>query len=63
MFGAHRQLYAQCVKPYANCVRDETFKINEQLVSKGKILEEVSREEFDDLAQSVGLQRHDPKQK
>jgi len=42
---------------------EKAIKINEKLVSKGKTLEELGREEFDDIAQSVGLQRHDPKQK
>jgi hypothetical protein len=36
---------------------EKAIKINEKLVAKGKKLEEVSREEFDDIAQSVGLQR------
>lgn len=41
---------------------EKAIRINEKLASKGKALEEVSREEFDDLAQSVGLQRHEPEQ-
>ena len=41
---------------------EKAIKINEKLVSKGKTLDEVSREEFDDIAQSVGLQRREPKQ-
>jgi hypothetical protein len=40
---------------------EKAIKINEKLVARGKQLEEVSREEFDDIAQSVGLQRHEPK--
>ena len=36
---------------------EKVIKINEKLASKGKSLEEVSREEFDDIAHSVGLQR------
>jgi hypothetical protein len=36
---------------------EKVVKINEQLAAKGKRLEEVSREEFDDIAHSVGLQR------
>ena len=36
---------------------EKVIKINEKLTAKGKPLEEVSREEFDDIAQSVGLQR------
>ena len=40
---------------------EKVVKINEKLAAKGKQLEEVSREEFDDIAQSVGL-RHPPPQ-
>lgn len=36
---------------------EKVIKINEKLSSKGKSLEEVSREEFDDIAHAVGLQR------
>jgi hypothetical protein len=36
---------------------EKVVKINERLAAKGKRLEEVSREEFDDIAHSVGLQR------
>lgn len=39
---------------------EKAIKINEKLKQKGKHLEEVSREEFDDIAQSVGLQKHNP---
>lgn len=41
---------------------EKAIKINEKLASKGKQLSEVSREEFDDIAHSVGLRRHDPHQ-
>ena len=40
---------------------EKAIKINEKLAAKGKQLEEVSHEEFDDIAHSVGLHRHDPK--
>ena len=40
---------------------EKAIKINEKLAAKGKQLEEVSHEEFDDIAHSVGLQRRDPK--
>jgi len=40
---------------------EKAVKINEQLTARGKQLEEVSREEFDDIAQAVGLRRHEPK--
>ena len=41
---------------------EKAVKINEKLDERGKRLEEVSREEFDDIAQDVGLQRFDPEQ-
>ena len=41
---------------------EKVIKINEQLVAKGKRLEEVSSEEFDDIAHSVGLRRPKPDQ-
>jgi len=40
---------------------EKAVKINEKLAAKGKSLEQVSREEFDDIAASVGLHRHDSK--
>jgi hypothetical protein len=36
---------------------EKAIKINERLSAKGKQLEDVSREEFDDIAESVGLKR------
>ncbi|HEX7861169.1 MAG TPA: hypothetical protein VF773_12625 [Verrucomicrobiae bacterium] len=39
---------------------EKAIKINEKLSKKGKTLEQVSREEFDDIAHSVGLIRHKP---
>ena len=36
---------------------EKAIKINEKLAAKGKQLEDVSGEEFDDIAQSVGLHR------
>ncbi len=36
---------------------EKAVKINEKLAAKGKQLEEVSREEFEDIAHSVGLHR------
>jgi hypothetical protein len=36
---------------------EKVLKINEKLAAKGKQLEEVSRDEFDDIAHSVGLNR------
>jgi hypothetical protein len=42
---------------------EKAIKINEKLAAKGKRLEDVSREEFDDIAHSVGLQRRLDKEK
>ena len=39
---------------------EKAIKINEKLAEKGKSLEEVSHDEFDDIAQSVGLKKHRP---
>ena len=39
---------------------EKVIKINEKLAAKGKTLEEVSRQEMDDIAHEVGL--HPPKQ-
>jgi hypothetical protein len=39
---------------------EKVVKINEKLAKKGKELETVTHEEFEDIAQSVGLQRHKP---
>ena len=36
---------------------EKVIKINERLAARGTRLEEVSHEEFDDIAQSVGLHR------
>jgi hypothetical protein len=39
---------------------EKAVKINEKLKARGKALEEVSREEFDDIAHEVGLKRRSP---
>ena len=39
---------------------EKAVKINEKHKAKGNALEEVSGEEFDDLARAVGLRRHQP---
>lgn len=39
---------------------EQAVKINEKLADRGKRLEDVNREEFDEIAQSVGLRRHEP---
>ena len=36
---------------------EKAIKINEKLAAKGKQLEEVTHEEFDEIAHSVGLHR------
>ena len=41
---------------------EKAVKINEKLARKGKNLNNVTREEFDDVAQSVGLVRPSPDQ-
>ncbi len=40
-----------------DAMTEKAIKINEKLAAKGKKLEDVSRDEFDEIAQSVGLQR------
>jgi len=39
---------------------EKAIKINEKLAAKGKTLDSVSHEEFDDIANEVGLKRHQP---
>ena len=39
---------------------EKAVKITEKLAAKGKTISEVSREEFDDVAHSVGLERPTP---
>jgi seryl-tRNA(Sec) selenium transferase len=39
---------------------EKAIKINEKLAAKGKQLEDVSHDEFDEIAHSVGLHRHEP---
>ncbi len=41
---------------------EKVIKINEKLSAKGKTLEQVSREEFDDMAHSVGMKRDNSRQ-
>ena len=42
---------------------EKAIKINEKLKARGKQLEEVSHEEFDDIAQEVGLKQIKPRGK
>jgi hypothetical protein len=46
-----------------DAMTEKALKINEKLNAKGKRLEDVSREEFDDIAHSVGLERRPEKEK
>jgi hypothetical protein len=39
---------------------EKAIKINEKLKARGKQLEQVTREEFDDIAHDVGLKRRAP---
>jgi hypothetical protein len=41
---------------------EKALKINEKLAARGKQLHEINRAEFDDIAQSVGLQRNGEKE-
>jgi hypothetical protein len=40
---------------------EKAIKINEKLKARGKHLEEVSHEEFEDIAHEVGLKKMEPK--
>jgi hypothetical protein len=40
---------------------EKTIKINEKLKARGKQLETVTHEEFDDIAQEVGLKKAKPR--
>jgi hypothetical protein len=39
---------------------EQAVKINEKLKARGKELHQLSRDEFDEIAASVGLHRHKP---
>jgi seryl-tRNA(Sec) selenium transferase len=41
---------------------EKAVKINEKLKARGKQLENVSHEEFDEIAQEVGLKKAKPRQ-
>jgi len=41
---------------------ETAIKINEKLAHQGKTLDTVSREEFEEIAQSLGLKRQPPRQ-
>jgi len=40
---------------------EKAVKINEKLKARGKQLETVTREEFDDIAEEVGLKKAEPR--
>jgi hypothetical protein len=40
---------------------EKAIRINEKLAAKGKKLEEITGEEFDEIAHSIGLHRERPK--
>lgn len=40
---------------------EKAIQINEKLADKGKELGEISADEFDEIAHSVGLRRHRPR--
>jgi hypothetical protein len=40
---------------------EKAIKINEKLKARGKQLEEVGHDEFDDIAQEVGLKKVKPR--
>lgn len=42
---------------------EKVIKINEKLKARGKQLETVTRAEFDDIAQEVGLKKFEPRRK
>ncbi len=42
---------------------EKAIKINEKLKARGKRLETVSHEEFDDIAHDVGLKKIEPRSK
>jgi hypothetical protein len=44
-----------------DAMTEKAIKINEKLKARGKQLEEISRAEFDDIAQEVGLKKFEPK--
>ena len=42
---------------------EKAIKINEKLKARGKQLEQVTHEEFDDIAHEVGLKKFSPEKK
>ena len=52
LFGGSEETHEQ--------MTEKAVKINEKLKTRGKELHDVSHEEFDDIAQEVGLKRVKP---
>ena len=62
--GSRRAKILRCVggsEETHEQMTEKAVKINEKLKSRGKQLEEVSREEFDDIAHEVGLKKFKPR--
>lgn len=53
LFGGTKETHEQ--------MTEKAIKLNEKLKSRGKRLETVSREEFDDIAHEVGLKKLSPR--
>jgi hypothetical protein len=41
---------------------EQVIKLNEKIKARGKQLENVSREEFDDIAQEIGMKKIKPRE-
>ncbi len=57
--GDHFALYGGSRETHEK-MTETTMKISEKLKQRGKTMNEVSREEFDDIAHEVGLRRNNP---
>ena len=53
LVGGSQETHAQ--------MTEQAIKINEKLKARGKQLETVSREEFDEIAHEVGLKKIEPR--
>lgn len=59
--GPNFALVGGCKDTHAE-MTEKVVKINEKLTARGKCLNTVEPQEFEDIAQSVGLKRHQPEQ-
>ena len=57
----HNFILAGGTEETHDVMTEKAIKINEKLAAKGKQLEDVSHDEFDEIAHSVGLHRQNPK--